>query len=116
MRTKTKKSLTDDVENALLRRALGYTAEETTLVPDEESGERIQKIVRKEVAPNIQAQIYYLKAYRPEIWAKTSPGGYDDSEDGAAELYKALAIAAENPSNLKSDFTIDGMESEADDI
>jgi hypothetical protein len=88
MRGKSKKKLTDEVEQALLSRALGYSVDEVTLSPDEEFGERIQKIVRKEVAPNIQAQIYWLKAYRPEIWARN--GSAPGSDDDAAELYKAL--------------------------
>jgi hypothetical protein len=84
-----KRKATDAVENAILRRALGYRVREVTISPDpdSDSGEKIVKIVEKDVAPSIQAALCWLKAFRPEIWGKTSAGS-DDSD--AAELYKAL--------------------------
>ncbi|MDR0992687.1 MAG: hypothetical protein LBL87_07325 [Ruminococcus sp.] len=73
------------VEDALFRRAIGYSADEMTFSP-EEDGERCVKIVRKEVAPSIQAQIQWLKAYKPEVWKN---GGDTDPSDPAL-LYRAL--------------------------
>lgn len=61
------------VENALLRRALGYRYDEVTKEEriDRNSGERklvTTKIVTKEVQPDVTAQIFWLKNRRPDIW------------------------------------------------
>jgi hypothetical protein len=92
MKTKRVKQ-TDEVEAALLKRALGYSVSEVTLSPDPETGDcsRPAKVVKKDVAPNVQAALVWLKTFRPEIWAKTAA-----AEEGneAAELYKALDLAA----------------------
>lgn len=61
------------VENALLKRALGYSYEEITreLCKNAESGEpemRITKVVKKEVVPDTAAQIFWLKNRKPEAW------------------------------------------------
>lgn len=98
--TTSKKRQTDAVENALFRRALGYETEEATLLPDEETGERITKIVRKQVAPSIQAAIAWLKAYRPEIWGKSS--AESDAED-VSELYSALTGSFKQSSEAEHD-------------
>jgi hypothetical protein len=90
MRTK-KKRQTDEVEKALFARAVGYTVDEMTITPGED-GEKVAKIVRKPVAPSIQAQILWLRAYRPEIWGKSSTAA--EADDSAAELFKALDRAS----------------------
>lgn len=61
------------VENALLKRALGYRYKETTkeLVTDKDTGYSelvITKIVEKEVQPDTTAQIFWLKNRKPSIW------------------------------------------------
>jgi len=63
------------VENSLLRRALGYEYVETTreISPraNPETGEaelRITKKVTKQVAPDVTAQIFWLKNRQPERW------------------------------------------------
>lgn len=61
------------VENALLKRALGYTYKETTseLVVDKNTGiaeMKITKVVEKEVAPDTTAQIFWLKNRKPDKW------------------------------------------------
>lgn len=61
------------VENALLKRALGYSYKETTteLFVDEKTGKeelRVTKIVTKEVVPDTTAQIFWLKNRKPEEW------------------------------------------------
>ncbi|WP_347161968.1 helix-turn-helix domain-containing protein [Peptostreptococcus anaerobius] len=55
------------VENALLKRALGYSYTETTR---ELVGTKIivTKEVIKEVQPDTTAQIFWLKNRRPDIW------------------------------------------------
>lgn len=65
------------VENALLKRALGYRYDEVTREPgtieDKETGELKQvlvetKRVTKEVQPDVTAQIFWLKNRKPEHW------------------------------------------------
>ncbi|MEG0471287.1 MAG: hypothetical protein RR588_03035 [Solibacillus sp.] len=61
------------VENALLKRALGYRYDEVTkeLVEDLENGGMkldITKVVTKEVQPDTTAQIFWLKNRKPEQW------------------------------------------------
>lgn len=61
------------VENALLKRALGYSYKETTreLIFDKETGKtelKITKEVEKEVVPDTTAQIFWLKNRKPEEW------------------------------------------------
>lgn len=51
------------VENALLKRALGYTYDEVTL----EGGVETKRVV-KEVQPDTTAQIFWLKNRRPQAW------------------------------------------------
>ena len=51
------------VENALLKRALGYKYDEVTY----EFGEEVKR-VRKEVVPDTTAQIFWLKNRRPDKW------------------------------------------------
>lgn len=60
---KGKEVVDREVENALLKRALGYTYKEVT----EEYGE-VTKVVTKEVQPDTTAQIFWLKNRKPDIW------------------------------------------------
>lgn len=62
-----------EVENALLKKALGYTYMETTkergLNPETGKVELITtKVVTKEVVPDTTAQIFWLKNRRPDLW------------------------------------------------
>lgn len=73
-----------EVENALLKRALGYEYEEITkerIVRKDEHGKiltdihgfptyemAVTKIVEKEVAPDTTAQIFWLKNRKPNEW------------------------------------------------
>lgn len=52
-----------EVENALLKRAMGYTYEEKTI----ENG-KVTKIVTKQVAPDTTALIFWLKNRKPNMW------------------------------------------------
>ncbi len=61
------------VENALLKRALGYEYEEVTeeSIKDPDSGEyemSITKRVKKQMAPDVTAQIFWLKNRKPADW------------------------------------------------
>ena len=67
-----------EVENALLKRALGYSYIETTKeslpVIDPMTGEitgyklQVTKTVTKEVQPDTTAQIFWLKNRKPDMW------------------------------------------------
>lgn len=62
-----------EVENALLKRALGYKYDEVTkeLVENEETGIselKVTKVVTKEVIPDTTAQIFWLKNRKSEEW------------------------------------------------
>ena len=60
---KGKEVIDRQVENALLKRALGYTYDETTYEDGVET-----KRVMKEVAPDTTAQIFWLKNRKPAEW------------------------------------------------
>lgn len=62
-----------EVENALLKRAMGYSYDETTLERkfNDETGEyelMPTKVVTKQVAPDTTAQIFWLKNRCPDKW------------------------------------------------
>lgn len=56
-----------EVENALLKRALGYSYDEVTR-EDDGNGLKITKIVTKQVVPDTTAQIFWLKNRQPAKW------------------------------------------------
>ncbi|HLR69437.1 MAG TPA: transposase [Virgibacillus sp.] len=60
---KGKEVVDREVENALLKRALGYEYEEVTY----EFGEESKRVV-KEVQPDTTAQIFWLKNRKPHMW------------------------------------------------
>lgn len=55
------------VENALLKRALGYEFKETTQELTED-GMRVTKVITKQQAPDTTAQIFWLKNRKPHEW------------------------------------------------
>lgn len=70
------------VENALLKRALGYSYTETTKElkynPETEQQELVTtKVVTKEVVPDTTAQIYWLKNRKPSTW-RDKPKEYEE--------------------------------------
>lgn len=56
-----------EVENALLKRALGYEYTEKRIEKSEKDGEKIVQTV-KHVPPDTTAQIFWLKNRRPAQW------------------------------------------------
>lgn len=62
-----------EVENALLKRALGYEYNEVTkeLIINKKTGKeelKVTKVVTKEVVPDTTAQIFWLKNRKPDEW------------------------------------------------
>lgn len=97
------------VENALLKRALGYKYEETTreLITDKQTGISelvVTKIVEKEVVPDTTAQIFWLKNRKPEEWRDKRV--VDDSGSNKAEQLiqnmQTIADILQHPVNNRS--------------
>ena len=67
---KGKEVVDRQVENALLKRALGYKYDEVTkeMLADGSGQMAITKIVKKEVQPDTTAQIFWLKNRKPSEW------------------------------------------------
>lgn len=62
-----------EVENALLKRAMGYKYDEVTKekILDNKTGKSelaVTKVVTKEVQPDTTAQIFWLKNRKPKVW------------------------------------------------
>lgn len=55
-----------EVENALLKRAIGYEYTET-MVEESEDGFKTRR-TKKFIPPDVTAQIFWLKNRRPEVW------------------------------------------------
>lgn len=87
------------VENALLKRALGYSYIERTQIEDDE-GKITTKEIEKHVVPDTTAQIFWLKNRQPKRWrdkqevkqvniaTNTIPGIENLSEDELRKLAK----------------------------
>ena len=56
-----------EVENALLKRALGYDVEESFTEESDVNGRKTRVTVRH-VPADVTAQIFWLKNRRPEVW------------------------------------------------
>lgn len=75
---KGKEVVDREVENALLKRALGY--EYTEVKTEEEFGEVTKKTTTvKKVIPDTTAQIFWLKNRRPDKWRDKQE--YEDHSD-----------------------------------
>lgn len=58
-----------EVENSLLKRALGYSYDEVTKEISKETGQLVvTKVVTKQVIPDTTAMIYWLKNRKPKQW------------------------------------------------
>ena len=96
---KGKEHADKEVESALLKRALGYSYEETTVIgrPGKD-GKLVPQEVKKSTKqsrPNVTACIFWLKNRRPDLWRDVNRGefkiehvGYTETSD--AELVKIL--------------------------
>lgn len=72
-----------EVENALLKRALGYTVKEEKLTKD---GEVVE--LEKEVPGDVTAQIFWLKNRKPDVWRDKREN--EDNNDALAKLDEVL--------------------------
>lgn len=74
------------VENALLKRALGYTYDEVTMEYGIET-----KRVTKQVVPDTTAQIFWLKNRKPEVWRDKRDVGVEAPVEAAQKLDAVLS-------------------------
>ncbi len=64
----------DRIEEALLKRALGFSVEESVSedIVDKKTGETLEntkrRVTRKEVPPDVRALLFWLKNRRPGRW------------------------------------------------
>ena len=93
------------IENALVKRALGYSYKEVTRerkqVENPETGEMewklvVTKSVTKHVIPDVGAQQYYLEHRAPKRWEKV-PTAYIDTVQVNADI-RSIADLLNNPS------------------
>lgn len=74
-----------EVENALLKRALGYTVKEEKLTKD---GEVVE--LEREVPGDVTAQIFWLKNRKPSTWRdKPDPDSDEEFEDNFLDALNA---------------------------
>lgn len=71
---KGKEVIDIQVENALLKRALGY---QTTEYMIDEKGRK--KAIKKQIAPDVVAQIFWLKNRKPKEWRDKRDIGFDNA-------------------------------------
>ena len=85
------------VENALYKRALGYSYEEVTSFIDEEGNVTGRKTVTKHVLGDVTAEIFWLKNRQPEKWRNhpenASQETEDTQDDGFLEALNGTAAA-----------------------
>lgn len=65
---KGKKVIDEQVENSLLKRAIGYQYEEETWGKNHDGDMVVVKKVLKSQAPDVTAQIFWLKNRNPKEW------------------------------------------------
>lgn len=71
-----------EVENALLKRALGYDYEETKIEKSDKDGVKITKIT-KHVPPDVGAAAFWLKNRKPTEWRDRKEIGQELTGDGS---------------------------------
>lgn len=65
---KGKKVIDEQVENSLLKRAMGYQYEEETWAKNHDGEMEVVKKVLKSQAPDVTAQMFWLKNRKPKEW------------------------------------------------
>lgn len=97
---KSKEVVDREVENALLKRAMGYETVEEIEEPveDKETGEtqmRVTKRVKKQIAPDVTAQIFWLKNRKPDEFRDKRDVELSGSVDFDSLIQKARGRADE---------------------
>lgn len=84
-----------EVENALYKRAMGYTYTETMIEESDKDGRKMRTIT-KQVVPDVAAQIFWLKNRRPDVWRDKQP---ENECEGANEVRVSFGGGAEEELN-----------------
>lgn len=97
---KGKEVVDREVENAMLKRALGYEYDEITQEPvtDKDTGVtemRVTKRVTKQIVPDVTAQIFWLKNRKPEEFRDKRDVELSGSVDLGSIIEKARGRADE---------------------
>lgn len=97
---KGKEVVDREVENAMLKRALGYEYDEVTQEPvtDKDTGVtemRVTKRVTKQIVPDVTAQIFWLKNRKPEAFRDKRDVELSGSVDLGSIIEKARGRADE---------------------
>lgn len=97
---KGKEVVDREVENALLKRAMGYEYTEVTQEPvtDKDTGAtemRVTKRVTKQIVPDVTAQIFWLKNRKPEEFRDKRDVELSGSVDLGSIIEKARGRADE---------------------
>ncbi len=92
-----------EVEQALFRRAVGYEYEEERM--EEADAKKKRVVVRKHVAPDITAAVYWLKNRMPGRWQDRPAGG--DKKVKEDNFLDALGIVAQEVWQTESEADAD---------
>lgn len=81
-----------EVENQLLKRALGYNYDEVKTVQKMVDGKKyVEKtVITKHVIPDTTAQIFWLKNRKPDVWMDRKAKEVDDKPNRGLERYFEL--------------------------
>lgn len=95
---KGKEIVDAQVENALLKRALGYEYQEQRVEVSEEKGRKVVQTIRH-VPPDTTAQIFWLKNRRPDRWRDRPepPPARGAAENNLFEQMEASLDALQEP-------------------
>ena len=78
----TKEFVDAEVENSLLKRALGYQYDEITRERNALGEIVVTKVVTKQVVPDTTAQIFWLKNRRPKQWRDKQSEEINENDTG----------------------------------
>ena len=79
-----------EVQQTLLKSALGYRTKETRIETDED-GKTKTIIIERDVPPNVTAQIFWLSNRRPDKWRrKPEPVPDTTALDAAREILEGV--------------------------
>lgn len=91
---KGKEVVDRQVENALLKRALGYEYEE---VKEKFEGNVMTErtVTKKEVVPDVTAQIFWLKNRKPDVWRDKHETTNDDALNKLDNILRSMRDEAD---------------------
>lgn len=87
---KGKEVIDTEVENALLKRALGYKYEEKSTTISDKDGVKVTT-TKKELPPDTTAQIFWLKNRCPDLWRESLQQKEEQQGDGFMEALNSTA-------------------------